>query len=531
MIVFFRKHRRSVVGVFIVGLCAILMLPFGFEYFGGPSVKRYIARIDGEEVPYRLYVDEVRRTEALYRSQFGEQYEMFAKMLNIRERVLDDIIDRTLLAALYDRLGLVVSFAQVEKYTSGLPVFQNGVDRATFEAFLKSTGLKEHEFEQKVSEQVIEDMLGGVFELAGVTHSGEKEFRFRNANAKVKIGYAQVRLPEDVKFAAVSEEDVRAYYDENSNMFLSEKKVHPVLARFPKSAFLDKVLLHEEDIEDLYNRNFSNTEKELSEVRQELEAELRGSIAPEYAKLAAEDFISNVLKVSDDKKYDELKKLSSEHGAVELREPQSPVSFGNEDSVVPAVLRSEIFQMNEFGVRMMMDGDTPVVVFMREVQMPERLNYTEVRDDIREQLESQRKNEKAKEYAQSLITEYKDAPEELRKSFLKEAAAKNGWEVKTTESAVIQNVSIPVMTNPQDSARIVSDLIKHGVYTSPYVAVSGEVYIFALDAYEVPESGSEKEINEFLVQEKQIAKNRTFQTLLTKLKSYADIEVVHELLE
>ncbi len=526
MISFFRKNRKSLVGVFIVGLCILLMLPFGAEYFSGSSVmKPYVVKVEGQEISYRAFSDEVRRAESMYRSQFGEQYEIIAKMLNIKERVLDDIIDRTLLSQLYSRVGLVASFAQVEKYAMSLPMFQNGVDRAAFESFLRSAGLKEHEFETKVREQVIEDMLGDTLSLAAVTNPAELEQRYKRANANIKINYMEVTPPAEVNAEPPTDEELLEYYSKNRSRFFSEKMIEPVILRFPASAFFKQVLVHEEDIEDLFKRTYQNSDKSITEVRSQLEKELKESIAPEYAKVAAEEVISKIIQSAEDKRFETIQKLASESTSLELKVSESPMGFSALGSTISQSVSGDVFQMKKGGVRLFFDGNTPVVVFINEVVEPEQLEFDSVKADILTTLLRSRENDRKRYFATELVSQLRKTPPDQLASGVKDLAAKNKFKINSTEETSIQKVVLPFVSNPQDIFGIVSDLLTNGVYGSPYVALDGTAYIISLDSYSTPDTVSEKELGEFLLQEKNIIRGRAFQTILTKLKSISKIEV------
>lgn len=256
MISFFRKHRKGVVGAFIVSVCAVLMLPFGADYFGAPKMVRYVAKVGEVEIPTNVFFRETQRVESMFRQQFGEQYETFASMINIKQRVLDDLVDREVLAQSFDKMGLRVGLNQIEQYASTLPMFADGVDRSSFEMFLKAQGLSEKEFESKVREQIIEDQLTSILELSGVLTDQELEKRYQASQVKLGVSYVEVVSPES-SISKPTEEEMRAYYDSNSSLFFSSREVMPLLLRFPVSSYESQVVVHKEDLEDAYKNRLS----------------------------------------------------------------------------------------------------------------------------------------------------------------------------------------------------------------------------------------------------------------------------------
>lgn len=533
MIAFFRKQKKNIAGGFIV-LCISLMMiiPSGLEYFGGSSMKRYIAKVGDTEIPYNDYYNEIRRTEAMYRSQFGEQYEMFAKMLNIKDRVLDDMIDRTLLSHLYASNGLTTSFSQVEQYALTLPMFEKGVDRQTFESFLRSTGLKEYEFEQKVREQVLEDMLGSVFELAAVTSPVETEKRLKQANAKITVSYAKVVLPAEEAKVIVSEDEVGNYYNDNKGAFFSERMIEPVVVRFPLSAYKDKVVVHEEDVQDLFKRNYSDSDRSIEEVRQDLEKELRESIAPEYAKAAAEEFISKLIQASETDRASSIESLTKENALIEVVSASEPLSLSSQSNLISPTVQSDVFQMKKSGVRLFMDKTTPIVVFIKNATEPQQKNLEQVRDDISLALKKEKINNRTKEYASQILKDkiMNHIPSERYTAF-KSVVNDYKFDLQTTEEASYSKVSIPLVSNPQDTPKITASLIEDKTLKEPFISSDAQVYLMALSSYVESDNVQPSELSEFIKSEKQFSRARAFMTVLNKLKSSTTVDVVHEYLE
>lgn len=532
MIVFFRRHRRSVVGTFIVGLCAILMLPFGAEYFGAKSVKHYIAKIDGEEVPYRLYIDELRRTESLYRAQFGEQYDVISKMINIPQRVLDDIIDRTVLSNFYKKASLTASFSQIESYTQTLPVFKNGVDRQTFESFLKSTGLSESQFGQKVKEQVIEDMFGDVVKLASLYSSSELNQRLIRANAKVKLGYTQVdssdnQFSKSELINEISDDEVNEYYKLNKSRFFSSRKIRPVILRFPSSAFLNQVIIHDEDINEAYIRNYPTKELSINEVRSKLEKEVRDSIAPEYAKVSAESVLSSLLPLSSKERVMFVEKYRNENNSVELFNDNELISEDSDTFLIPQPLKSQVFEMKQDGIRLFFDSETPFLVFITETLESELMDLEVVKPQIIEAIKVAKQNDKSKLLAVELISEAKNL---VSISEIENFLTKKGLKINYSVESMLSELKLPFLSNPLDASKIVSEIISNKIKSEPYVSIDGKVYILFLKSYTFAEDTLNKNKSDSIKSEQELVKGRAFNTILNKLKSESLIEVNHEML-
>ena len=253
MISFFRKNRRGVVGTFIVGMCALLMLPFGLDYFGrGSSSDTSVATVGGQEISARDYDRALYGVRARMKQQFGENYPQIAAMLNLKQKVLDDMINDVILDKFYSKSGFAIGLGHIESYIRSLPIFKDGVSREKFSGLLKAQGISEREFERDVSKTLMHDQLEDIFLLGGTLSAEELRERYKRIKQELVVSYGKVVATS--KAPEVTDEEIKKYFAEHEKSFMTAKEFQVQFLKFPAEAFSSKVSVQEEDLQDAYRK-------------------------------------------------------------------------------------------------------------------------------------------------------------------------------------------------------------------------------------------------------------------------------------
>ncbi len=254
MIGFFRKNRRGVVGTFIIGMCSLLMLPFGMDYFGNQGGgQTAVASVGDEEITAIQYDQALYQYRTVLKRQFKENYEKIAAMINVKQKVLDDLIDERLLNSVIADAGLEVGRTYVKSFIQKLPVFADGFSVDKFRSFIKSQGLTERELEGRVKDAVVREQFENILGIAATVSPKELERRYRLSNQEVVLAYTKV---ESIgKNPVVSDAEIKEFYDKNKDTFLTEREYSLAIARVPVANFRESVRIHDEDIQDAYKKN------------------------------------------------------------------------------------------------------------------------------------------------------------------------------------------------------------------------------------------------------------------------------------
>ncbi|MDH3394191.1 MAG: SurA N-terminal domain-containing protein, partial [Desulfobulbaceae bacterium] len=120
--------RRKAQSPYIQATIVIIILVFVFWGVGtnkGPG-RNNAATVNGQAITYRDYQQAYERTSNQYRQQLGGTLpESLKKMLNIPQRVINQLVERALLLQGAQQMGLRVSDEEIRKTIQTMGSFQN----------------------------------------------------------------------------------------------------------------------------------------------------------------------------------------------------------------------------------------------------------------------------------------------------------------------------------------------------------------------------------------------------------------------
>jgi peptidyl-prolyl cis-trans isomerase D len=253
MIEFVRKRKKGIINFILLGLAVVLMVSFGLESFAPTRYQNQIAvTVNGEEVARIEFDRKLRSVEQLYQNQFQGAYADLRAALNLPQRVVDQLIDERLLGKFFEELSLTSSVAQVEERIAALPFFGGRVDRASYLAYLRGTGMSEAKLEAEIRKEILEGELQNALAhiLSPVEGELKRIYEARNEEAEFKI--ASLELENVSSQVSVSEEELETYYKENGSYFTVPKGFELELLKLSPELFIDKVQPADEELKELY---------------------------------------------------------------------------------------------------------------------------------------------------------------------------------------------------------------------------------------------------------------------------------------
>ncbi len=143
---------------------------------------------------------------------------------------------------------------ELAEYIASIPAFldrNNKFSVSKYKAFLSSLGIPEKEFEETLREDLLIERLKE--KVAGDITVSDKEIRqeWQNRKESFDISYKSFPFSEYISQVSVSEEEIKAYYDENKNTLIIPEKVNVEYILFPIEKLKDIKHKKKTDIESL----------------------------------------------------------------------------------------------------------------------------------------------------------------------------------------------------------------------------------------------------------------------------------------
>jgi len=304
--------RDNLKGTFAFIIIAIIIVPlalFGVDsLFDDTGAGNDAAQVNGEGI------SEISLRRAIYMqkqqmmARFGQNLPAdFVSDERLREPVLNNLIERSLLTQDASIQGMAISSAKLDQIILSAPQFQaDGKFNADqFVDVLNNTGYTPATYKVLLEQ----DMMGNQLQL-GLTSSN---FTLSNELAATAALMRQTRdfnffvLPLSAIEVTVTAEEVDAYYNSNKTQFVQAEQVAIEYIELTPDALISQVDISEADIEAQYQINVerfsANTERRAAHILLELkdDGSEQAVLASVQQKLAAgEDFSELAKTYSED---------------------------------------------------------------------------------------------------------------------------------------------------------------------------------------------------------------------------------------
>src|ERR1041384_2870833 len=280
-----RKHAR-----WILGGILLLLIPGFVALFTttGGSARREsdLPTVQGKPVNVPQYEKARNAILAQYIMNAGRQP---LRTPDFEDQLKQQAVLRIVMLQKAKKLGIRVTDDQIQATIESQPVFhdQNGHfdpnrygPYAPFFVFLNNHGISLQFFEEIMREDVILQQLQVQVATAAKVTPAEVELVFKPLHEKLSIALVEFDTENSKESVTVTEDEAKAFYEQNQESFRRPAQVKIRYARFSLSDAKKAIKLADDEITEFYERNkmkytdTNNVAKPLASVRTEVEEEL-----------------------------------------------------------------------------------------------------------------------------------------------------------------------------------------------------------------------------------------------------------------
>ncbi len=223
MLQYFRNAAKGVTGKIIVAVIVVAFAFFGAESIVGIVNSSDPIEVNGEGISDVQVQRLVQERQQQLIQQLGEN--ATPELLNssfIRQSVVNALVNEEIQRQATVDLGLTVSEEEVNQSIVSIGAFQsNGrFDEEAFRRYISMNGFTPTTFRSQLSSQIrLEQMQAGLVQTAfELERDVERSAALENQRREVT--YRRYNAEDFLDQVEVTEEDVQAYYDANSDQFL-----------------------------------------------------------------------------------------------------------------------------------------------------------------------------------------------------------------------------------------------------------------------------------------------------------------------
>ncbi len=407
---------------FIMGLLIVGLALWGVGDYFTQSSNDTVATVNGEIISYTDYNSQLANYRQNLMSQFGEGFDpSYFDSPQIRRGVLDSMINSELVRQVAHDNGFTVTADEIRQTIEEAPAFkdENGqFDKTLYAAFLSQTNQSAQLLQMKIAEEQAGQALNGMFDESSFVTPYESQKMVQLNKQTRDVEYITITPAKFSEGIEVTDEEIEAYYQDNSDRYMTEEMVSVNYIELEASALAESLEVTEEDALTYYEDNKQRFER----PEQRKAAHILVNAGDDAEQTLQE--IQDKLQAGED--FAELAKTYSQ-------DPGSGSAGGDLGWVSPGDMVEEfdaaLFAMDVNTVTEPVETQFGFhLIQLNEIKAGEVPLYEEVKADIIQELQAVDSEglflEKASELSELVL----DA-----QSGLEGAAEASGYEMKTTE--------------------------------------------------------------------------------------------------
>lgn len=406
--------RRQAQGWIVKVLFAVIVLSFALwgvgDYFSGQS-EVVVAEVGDQTITKRGLDRRVQSQSERMRQAFGGRFDPDQiDPDRLRSSVLRQMIRERLLELEARRLGLTATNEAVRASIRSEPSFRRGGQFSTevYRRILSRSGLGAPDYEALVRRDLAIGHLRGFAQEATLVGEAEVWTAFRREHEKRRLRYFRVAASGLADKVELSEEDVRAHYEEHRERYRRPARVRVRYVILAPEALMGQFEPTEEQLRQYLEANAAGYAE--GKDKAPALADVREEVVADWRREKAVDRIYERLPTFKDLLYtrDNLKTAAEEFGLEIKTSPWIPEKGGFPVAIPQAdEFRQQAFRVTEGRNSAAIELEDGRFAGLHPVErQPSQVRpFEEVRDRVRQDLRRQQ----ARELAQKVAAEARQA--------------------------------------------------------------------------------------------------------------------------
>lgn len=275
MLEIMRRKAKSWMIKILFGIIVIVFIFWGVGSYQSRQME-VIAKVGDIAISYRTFQQSYEETLRAYQQQFGSALtEEMLKALNLKQRVMEDLIEKALLTKEADRLGIVISEEELQQAILRYTAFQyQGIfNKEIYSRVLRANRMNPGDFEQHMARQMRISRTQNFIRDAVLISDQEAFEQYAYLNEKWNLSFVKFPTSPEKVFsegvegkeasqeAPVSDQELRKYYDDHPDQFKTPLRRRILYIRINDKDYLDIVQVSDKEVEDYYELNIDQYKK------------------------------------------------------------------------------------------------------------------------------------------------------------------------------------------------------------------------------------------------------------------------------
>ena len=345
-----RSNAQGWIAWVIVGLIILTFALFGIDQYARGDKVVVVAEVNGEDLTARDFLILYNRQKSRLEQQFGDMYDQVVKDDELRDQVMDALVESEVIRQWANDNHMTVSDQQLAMTIQAADVFQRDgkFDQKVYEEIIMRNGLNVARFEYEQRQFLVENQYKMLTQGSTFATGTEVAQLAKLQGQERNVNYLRIDQRPFLKTVEVSEDKINAFYETNKANYIAPEQVVVEYIELSQAEIAKNVPINDEIIQAYYDENKSLFM--LPEKRQAKHILINMDADTVDAETAAMKIVSEVqAKIEAGESFSELAKIYS-------KDPGSAQSGGDLGSfeqgmMVPefdeAVFSMEVGQVSE----------------------------------------------------------------------------------------------------------------------------------------------------------------------------------------
>lgn len=252
-----RRNAGSWAIKIILGFIALTFVWWGVGTY--TEEDRNIAATVGEEtITMSELAETTANLERTYRETYGPAFTPeIAQALGLKKQAMDTLIQRRILVAEAGKMGIRATDDEVQREIASTPAFQaNGQFREDlYRRILESNRLTPPEYEAGTRTSIVIRKLEGILSAGALVPETKAKDLFQISNRKIRVLVAAADPEKTPNVPPPAEAEIASKYEQVKESFRIPARVRLAVASFTPERFGRDVSLSEEEVKAYYEGN------------------------------------------------------------------------------------------------------------------------------------------------------------------------------------------------------------------------------------------------------------------------------------
>ncbi len=243
----------------VVALSLTLYLANFFADGGGsddPRSGNWAAKVAGEEIPTRKFLDRARQIDQSYRQLFGTNYNQFREQFQIGRQAVQELVEERIILNDARRLGLSVSREELIEEIRSIPELSDAsgtfVGKREYETRLRNYPGGVVAFERRMADELLIEKWTDLVSQPISIDESDLEAVYRERNEKTAADFFVVPSADQEIETAISDGDALRWYEQHPDDYRRKEGRNIRYVTFEREARTGESEISEEEIAAAY---------------------------------------------------------------------------------------------------------------------------------------------------------------------------------------------------------------------------------------------------------------------------------------